>query len=164
MNQKLFQCATQLNADEITKDLGAFFGSIIGTFNHMIVADIIWLRRFAKHPANFDSLQAILGMEQPPSLDKILSPNLNELKTKREKLDEIILAFSEELTEDNLNTHFDYQNMKGDKFHDRLGYPLQHFFNHQTHHRGQITTLFNQLGVDVGVTDLLVTLRSLNLD
>jgi uncharacterized damage-inducible protein DinB len=32
---------------------------------------------------------------------------------------------------------------------------VMHFFNHQTHHRGQATTLLSQAGVDVGVTDLM---------
>ena len=44
--------------------------------------------------------------------------------------------------------------MRGDPFTDPLLPPLMHFFNHQTHHRGQVTTLFSQIGVDVGVTDL----------
>ncbi|WP_260618843.1 DinB family protein [Pseudoxanthomonas mexicana] len=35
---------------------------------------------------------------------------------------------------------------------------LTHLFNHQTHHRGQVTTLLSQAGVDVGVTDLLALL------
>ena len=29
-----------------------------------------------------------------------------------------------------------------------------HLFNHGTHHRGQLTTLMKQAGVDPGVTDL----------
>lgn len=164
MNRKLFQCAKQLSAEDLSKNLGAFFGSIVGTLNHLVVADVIWLRRFADHPASFSSLDAIVAMEQPHSLDQILTENLEELSVKREKLDEIILDFATELNEENLNVQFPYRNMKGEQFNDRLGYPLQHFFNHQTHHRGQLTTLFNQLNVDVGVTDLLATIRSLDLN
>lgn len=37
---------------------------------------------------------------------------------------------------------------------------LTHFFNHQTHHRGQVTTLLMQAGVDVGVTDLIALVSS----
>ncbi len=32
---------------------------------------------------------------------------------------------------------------------------VMHFFNHQAHHRGQVTTLLSQTGIDIGVTDLL---------
>lgn len=37
---------------------------------------------------------------------------------------------------------------------------VMHFFNHQTHHRGQVTTLLSQAGVDVGDTDLVVLIPS----
>jgi uncharacterized damage-inducible protein DinB len=46
--------------------------------------------------------------------------------------------------------------MKGEFYIKNFGYLLLHFFNHQTHHRGQISTLFNQIGIDVGTADLLV--------
>lgn len=164
MNEKLYDCAKHLSADALQKDMGAFFGSVIGTLNHLVVADIIWLRRFAVHPAKFSALQPLLEMEQPASLDQVLTEDLQQLEKQRKELDKTILEFAEELNEQNLNQHFSYQNMKGEQFNDRLGYPLQHFFNHQTHHRGQLTTLFSQLDVDVGVTDLLVTIRSLDLD
>ena len=164
MNAKLYQCAQQLKHEDLIKDMGAFFRSVQGTLNHLLVADIIWLRRFASHPAQFQSLQAVTAMEQPHALDQVLHEDLSELAAHRELLDNIIVTFVDELTDETLSTHFSYHNMKGENFNDRLGYPLQHFFNHQTHHRGQLTTLFNQLGIEVGVTDLLMTIRDANLD
>ncbi len=159
MNEKLYRCARQLSEADIKKDMGAFFGSILGTLNHLVVADIIWLRRFADHPADFKSLEVIKTMHQPRSLDEIISEDLATLAKQRLLLDDAILGFAKDLNDENLNTPFSYRNMKGEKFNNRLGFPLQHFFNHQTHHRGQLTTLFNQLEIDVGVTDLLVTIR-----
>ena len=50
MNDKLCAAARTLPADELKADRKAFFGSILGTLNHLIVADIIWLKRFARHP------------------------------------------------------------------------------------------------------------------
>ncbi|MCG8415125.1 MAG: DinB family protein [Pseudomonadales bacterium] len=164
MNEKLYQCAHQLSAEDLNKDMGAFFKSILGTLNHLLVADLIWLRRFASHPANFASLQRLNEFEETTHLDQTITTSLEDLQTQRAKLDQIILDFTNELSDQDLETHFSYQNMKGLQFNDRLGYPLQHFFNHQTHHRGQLTTLFNQLDVDVGVTDLLMTIRSMELD
>ena len=37
-----------------------------------------------------------------------------------------------------------------------FGFCVTHFFNHQTHHRGQVTTLLSQLGRDYGATDLIL--------
>jgi uncharacterized damage-inducible protein DinB len=47
---------------------------------------------------------------------------------------------------------------KGVKYRKFLGDVLQHVFNHQTHHRGQASTLFSQLGIDIGATDLILLL------
>ena len=162
INAKLLQCAEQVSEDALKKDMGAFFGSILGTLNHLLVADLIWLNRFATHPANFAALNALAEFAKPHSLDQHLCEELADLIEQRQKLDQIILAFTEELGNEDLDTHFAYQNMKGEQFNDPLGFPLQHFFNHQTHHRGQLTTLFNQLGIDVGVTDLLMTIRAMD--
>ncbi len=163
MNDKLYECARQLSAEDLEKNMGAFFGSVIGTLNHIVVGDIVWMKRFAEHPANFTALQGLADIARPETLDQTISDDLEALYALRQKLDNMILDWAEELTEESLETRFPYQNMKGDQFNDRLMYPLQHFFNHQTHHRGQLTTLFNQLDVEVGVTDLLMTIRSAEL-
>jgi len=163
MNNKLYDCARQLSKENLRKDMGAFFGSVLGTLNHLVVADIIWMKRFADHPARFAALTGLQEIERPQTLDATIHTDLESLYTLRQTLDDMILALANEVSEEALNTHFAYRNMKGDEFNDRLMYPLQHFFNHQTHHRGQLTTLFAQLGVDVGVTDLLMTIRDSDL-
>lgn len=163
MNDKLYDCARQLSAEDLNKDMGAFFGSVLGTLNHNVVGDIVWMKRFAEHPANFTSLQGLTEIVKPDALDQTISDDLESLYELRKKLDEMILDWAEELNDESLATQFPYQNMKGEQFNDRLMYPLQHFFNHQTHHRGQLTTLFNQLGIDPGVTDLLMTIRNSDL-
>ena len=68
----------------------------------------------------------------------------------------MICAWVPQLTEADLAGIFEYRNMKGDTFRKHFGGVLQHFFNHQTHHRGQASTLLTQAGVDIGVTDLVV--------
>ncbi|MDA0688619.1 MAG: damage-inducible protein DinB [Proteobacteria bacterium] len=163
MNDKLYACASQLSEEDLHKDMGAFFGSVLGTLNHLVVADIIWMKRFADHPARFLALAPLSQIERPDRLDAIVHNNLEALYALRQQLDSMILGLADEVTGESLNTRFAYRNMKGDEFDDRLMYPLQHFFNHQTHHRGQLTTLLNQLGIEVGVTDLLMVIRDSDL-
>jgi len=76
------------------------------------------------------------------------------LSEKRAKLDLAIVAWTSELTEPDLKMHLTYHNTKGVAFSRVFGSLILHLFNHQTHHRGQVTTLLFQSGVDVGVTDL----------
>ncbi|MGJ0535113.1 MAG: DinB family protein [Methylocystis sp.] len=155
MNDKVYEAAGRLNHAEITRNRGAFFGSILGTLNHIAVADTIWLRRFAAHPSGFAALTGVRDVPAPPSLDTPLFAELAGLAAYRKTLDGIIQAWASELAEDDLSRILSYTSMKGIAAQKRLAGVIMHFFNHQTHHRGQVTTLLLQAGEDVGVTDLI---------
>ena len=68
MNERLYESAATLDAATLTADKGAFFGSILGTLNHIAVADTIWLHRFAQHEASFASLDDLSRFPRPSSL------------------------------------------------------------------------------------------------
>ncbi len=156
MNESIFSAAKQLSESDLAVERGAFFGSIIGTLNHILVGDTIWLKRFSEHPSSLPSLDYVRSIAQPETLDSILYSDFTDLYTYRKKMDGTIVAFCSELTESILESSLAYKNTKGSPFEKSLGALIQHFFNHQTHHRGQVSTLLNQAGVDIGVTDLLV--------
>lgn len=155
MNSRLLEAATSLDAAALSADRGAFFGSILGTLNHLLVADILWLKRFATHPTGFMALAPVQQMPDPSALDQILCPTLDEVRALRNTLDATILDWSKTLTESDLDVALAYRSTKGVPATRNFFALLTHFFNHQTHHRGQITTLLSQTGVDMGVTDLL---------
>lgn len=155
MNDKLYAAAAQLSAAELTVEREAFFGSIIGTLNHIAVADRIWLARFAAHPADHRALDPIRGLPVPTALDQILFADIAELFSHRKVLDGVIKVWAGALSEDDLRHVLHYANTRGVAASKRFEHLVMHFFNHQTHHRGQVSTLLSQAGVDVGVTDLL---------
>ena len=155
MNAKLYAAAAKLGASELAKDRGAFFGSILGTLNHLVVGDTIWLKRFAAHPSNPAALDPIRALPQPLALNEVLFTDLAALKARRELIDAAIKAWAAALTEADLGHVLHYANSKGVKSQKRMSNLVMHFFNHQTHHRGQATALLFQAGQDVGVTDLL---------
>lgn len=155
MNEKPYAAAGRLPAEERSKDRRAFFRSIIGTLNHLVVADTIWLKRFAQHEAQPIALVWVAELPVSNSLDEILFHELAMLQTRRTALDEAILSWAQELTDAQLTSPLQYKNTKGVSFGKPLDELVLHFFNHQTHHRGQATTLLTQAGQDVGVTDLL---------
>ena len=77
MNRKLYAAAGTLDAEALARDRGAFFGSILGTLNHLVVADTIWLKRFAAHPAHARALDALAEVPSPTALDacrSVISP------------------------------------------------------------------------------------------
>ena len=155
MNERLYEAAGKLGPRELAADRGAFFGSILGTLNHIAVGDSVWLHRFAEHPAQFAALRPMSENPRPTSLRETLAAGLPELEAYRRKLDELIVRWAAELTPAHLASTLSYANMAGVASRRNFGGLIQHFFNHQTHHRGQATTLLFQAGVDVGVTDLL---------
>jgi uncharacterized damage-inducible protein DinB len=155
MNAKLYEAAMRLPGDELIANRKAFFGSILGTLNHLVVGDTIWLRRFATHPAKYSALGMIRNLPTPTSLDQLLFTDIQSLSRHRKSLDQVIMEWTRSITDHDLDCVLNYSNMKGIAAQKNFFGLVIHFFNHQTHHRGQATTLLSQAGVDVGVTDLL---------
>lgn len=57
MNARLYEAVMRLPDEEIKANKNAYFGSILGTLNHLVVGDTLWLKRFATHPANYSALE-----------------------------------------------------------------------------------------------------------
>lgn len=163
MNEKLFAAAAGLDAQALSQDRGAYFGSILGTLNHLVTGDLIWMKRFAEHEALRQSLRpALKDMPTPTRLDQACFQDLDALWRCRQRLDEAILDFGCTVGALPPSAVLDYANLKGVPNRRNLQALAIHFFNHQTHHRGQATTLLLQAGVDPGVTDLLMLLPELD--
>jgi uncharacterized damage-inducible protein DinB len=143
MNRKLYAACAQLSEVQYREDRGAFFGSVHGTLNHLLFGDTAWMRRFKGRP--LDGLH--------PRME--FHPELDALRAMRELFDKEILDWTEGLTPQWLAADFTCASMTSNISYTRPAWVMvTHMFNHQTHHRGQLTTLLSQLGVDPGVTDL----------
>lgn len=144
MNERLYECCARLSDEERKRDAGAFFKSVHGTLNHLLLADRIWLGRFTGRPFAVKSL----GQE--------LYADFDELRRERAATDAAIAGWVSSLTEADFAGELSYTSIANPK---PRRYPfwlaVAHFFNHQTHHRGQLTTLLSQRGIDPGVTDLI---------
>lgn len=154
MNQKIYEAAGTLPEQVLHENKGAFFGSIFGTLNHIAVADTLWLQRFAPALQSHQVLSQITELPCPASLDTPLCETFMPLKIRRQLLDETLSELADELSDAELSRTIRYTNSKGVESSKNLFSLLMHVFNHQTHHRGQVTTLLSQSGVDVGITDL----------
>ena len=157
MNESIYSVAATLPNESLLADRGAFFGSILRTLNHLVNADTAWLKRFSSHPARYVALDPILQIPAPDfvlDLDKF--KDLESIAAHRAWLDELINDWAQSIDDSDLDFILHYTNSRGeDSSKDFFGL-IMHFFNHQTHHRGQITTLLSQSGIDVGATDLLL--------
>ncbi|MEO7323507.1 MAG: DinB family protein [Dokdonella sp.] len=159
MNTRVYAASARLEEKDLHADKGAFFGSVFGTLDHLLVADTIWLKRFADHPASFRALDAMRPLPHPYSLTVPMHTRFDDLQKARFAMDDIIIALATEATDDAYAQTLTYANRAGEVFTNSYGELMQHVVNHQTHHRGQITTLLSQTGIDVGVTDLVAMVR-----
>jgi uncharacterized damage-inducible protein DinB len=155
MNQRMYEAAGTLSEDALCRDRGAFFGSILRTLNHIAVADTIWLHRFSQAPEATALREALKPYPLPTSLRRELADTLSGLVPYRTALDAVITQWTHTLTIPQLAGMLAYCNTTGAAFCKPMSQVVLHFFNHQTHHRGQASTLLCQAGVDPGVTDLI---------
>lgn len=132
-NGRLYAAARALSDEQYRADGGAFFGSVHGTLNHLLGTDRIWMRR-------------ITGTGDAPNrLDAILFDTLAELETARYMEDKRIIGLVDTLSDCVLRAELSYSTSSGQAIQQPLAGVLDHLFNHQTHHRGQVHCLIGGL-------------------
>lgn len=143
MNERVYALCAEIPDADRRRDLGAFFDSIHGTLNHLLWADRVWLSRFTGRP------RPAAGLREP------LYEGFDDLHAARVDTDAEILAWAGGIDADWLAGTLSWTSGVDGTPRARPAWVLvTHLFNHQTHHRGQLTTLLTQLGHDPGVTDL----------
>ena len=141
-NERLYDACAALTDAERKKDRPSFFGSIHGTLNHIMVGDRAWLARFEG------------GSAPSTDLDAILYDDFDALRAARQTEDARIEAFVASIDDAFLAGTIRYKNNEGRDFEDPIAMLAIHFFNHQTHHRGQVHDMLTQTKVAPPVLDL----------
>lgn len=148
-NAILYDAAEKLDPAAFDLDVGAFFKSLNGTLNHMVVTDRIWMYRFT-------GKGTVHG-----ALDEMPYPLLADLRAARDAEDARIVAFADTLDDEKLRSTFTYTPITDPReITQPLAPTLAHVFNHQTHHRGQAHTILSLLGETPPSLDLIYFLRS----
>ncbi len=147
-NDSIYTAANALNDAERRKDRGAFFGSIHSTLSHLIWGDRIWMSRFS-------------GSEKPiqPNIAKSVEEvgDWIDLVEERAEMDQNILEWSKSLSEAELKSNLTwFSGAIQAEVSKPLWILVTHFFNHQTHHRGQVHSMLTSAGVQPADTDLFM--------
>jgi uncharacterized damage-inducible protein DinB len=133
-NERLYEAAAHISDADYRADRGAFFRSVHGTLNHLLVGDRIWMRRFTSRG------------DVPASLDAILYDDFMRLRAARRAEDERISGYIASLRESDLSKPIRYRTFVNPQdIEQTLAPALDHFFNHQTHHRGQAHALVSSI-------------------
>lgn len=133
-NERLYDAVALVSDADYRADRGAFFKSLHGTLNHILVGDRIWMKRFTGAGA------------QPASLDAILFDDFAALRVARRSQDVLINRYIDNLDEQALAGTITYKTVTNPQtIQQPLAPALDHFFNHQAHHRGQAHALLSAI-------------------
>lgn len=146
-NRRLYDACGKLPAAEFAKPRPAFFGSIIGTLNHLMVGDRAWMARLEGTASD------IRGYDQ------ILFADFDSLARARAGDDKHLIALVDDLGPDELAATLYYTTISGTHAETPTYLVLAHLFNHQTHHRGQVHDQLSQTDVAPPPLDLIYYLR-----
>lgn len=134
-NGRLYGMARQLPDEQYRRDAGAYFKSLHGTLNHIMVADLIWMHR-------------LTGVgDQPTNLNAVVVDDLPSLWAARQQLDQRIITYVDSSSDAQLEEMWGYRMLSGALQRQCRRETLAHLFNHQTHHRGQAHAILTVLGV-----------------
>jgi uncharacterized damage-inducible protein DinB len=141
-NRRVLDACAALSPEQFTRDLGSSFRSVRDTMAHIHGAQWIWFERFhGRSPA-------VLPNGDP-------FPDVVSLRARWTQFESELLAYVNALSAADLERSFDYRDLKGNPHKNLLWQTLQHLANHGTYHRGQVTTMFRQLGAKPVGTDMI---------
>ncbi len=149
-NRLLYDACAALSEAEFAAARPAFFGSILGALNHVLVGDRVWLARVEGTGHDITTL------------DQILYDSHAALAAAREAEDRRIIAIADALTPEKLAVTLEYTNFAGHALKTPVDLVFTHFFNHQTHHRGQVHGLLSATDVPPPALDLIFYLREID--
>ncbi|WP_089994604.1 DinB family protein [Cognatiyoonia koreensis] len=143
-NSGLRDVVDKMSDAELRKDRGAFFGSVMATLNHLLWGDMIWMSRFD------------MGEAPPGGITESvhLTPTKAVWAAERFRMDGRITEWARHLKAIDLAGDLNWTNTNGEAKTDRMWVCVTHFFNHQTHHRGQVHAMLTAAGQTLPATDI----------
>ncbi|MCW9044437.1 MAG: DinB family protein [Pseudopelagicola sp.] len=146
-NTQITTAAETLDDAALREDRGAFFGSILGTLNHLLWGDLLWMARFDGGAKPDGEIGESVN----------LCPTLATWSAERFRTDGRIRLWADKVRALDLTGDLRwYSGAQGREVSKPMAQCVVHFFNHQTHHRGQVHAMLTAAGCDrVGDSDLV---------
>jgi uncharacterized damage-inducible protein DinB len=141
-DRQILQALAEVPEEDLTRDTGTAFGSVLGTMAHILGAEQLWLSRFLGVP-----------LQDLPSLDDF--PSYDLLRSSYEDFWPQLEYFLASLTEEQAVAEFSWRTLEGEARRAPFRQVLLHFANHATYHRGQVAAQLRQLGRRPPETDLV---------
>ncbi len=154
MNKQLLAVCSKLTHKQLHQNTSSFFPTIMAHWNHILFGDLIMLQRLVVNELVSVEATVLAKLPVSKSVSDTFASNLDELSELRELVDSIYIEITNQFTSKSYSQIVRYTTTEGLVIERTVGQFCQHIFNHQTHHRGQLTCLLSQCGLDFGCTDL----------
>ncbi len=159
VNNNILSILDSLDQNSLSEPRKVYFDSIIGTLNHNLFADSSWMLNLSKY--NLPEVQAVVPRIPKMHFENFTSvpyESLGQFRPLRVAMDSILVDFIDLVPQSRLEEYIDYVDWENKSHSYRLGSLLMHLFNHQTHHRGTISALLDQMGIENDFSNILLML------
>lgn len=143
---RVLAAAATLSHEQLTRDVGGSFPSVLATLAHILHADWIWLSRWQGASPTGWPTEWRVG-------------DFATLRSHRQRVTHDRNAWLAGLREDDLDRRVHYRNTAGEPLGSRMHEMLRHVVNHASYHRGQVTSQLRAVGGQPVATDLIVWFR-----
>jgi len=145
-NKEMLEALSVLMEDSANSRMKAYFiKAILRVLDHLFLSDLSQLTALMKLAGEERDLEKELSIAPQPG--KGLFQTIDDFKDKRQKLDMLILTFFQGAPEEFFRTKVSFQNHNGEMVECEVWKVVIQFFNHQTHHRGQISAMLDELHI-----------------
>lgn len=147
INRLWIQVLSKIPMEDLDRPQGAFFDSIFGTLNHILLTDRIWVGRITGQLFPFQELSERICETQ------------EEFSRERTRVDDVLLTMVSQ--EDNFSREIAYRTSAGQEYRQPMFQVLSHLFTHQHHHRGQVAQMCSEQNIDVPAGGMLAYYRAI---
>ena len=131
----------------LREDQGSFYKSVFGTFEHVVGAEVSWLKRYPTFfPGTVLEGKPLVVADLEATKTRIAS-SVKDLLAVSAEADELLVTFVDSVTDAQLAARVKYKTYRGDELERDFWGLLFHICNHGTHHRGEISALLDRKGI-----------------
>ncbi len=155
-NQQMIKVLEKVDPKKLTENLGSYYGSILGLLNHSMMADIDWMRTLGTHLSSLSFIPSLLERysSAPSPPDQLHWKTLDEYKTVRAEVDELLERLVNSINPSQFKEVLKLERRHG-TFEFITWHIILHLFNHETHHRGGVAVMLDQLKVENDYSSLI---------
>lgn len=152
-NHAMLQILEKLPPEKLTTDVGSYYKSILGILNHMLGANINWIRRISGLIPELEKIRS--GLPEVSYGSSLIWVTLDDLKKVLTEMDIRLKKMVELIPEAKFSERLAFTTFKGEKMDKSTYHMLLQVFNHQTHNRGMIAALLDQMGIENDYSNII---------